>query len=76
MNEVKISQLNKTNAIYSSDLLILNQNGATKTIEAATLFESILKDTSSYVTENGETIASIEERLSNIEGALRSAGML
>lgn len=76
MNEVKISQLNQTNTIYSNDLLILNQNGATKAVKAGTLLESILKDVSKYVTEDGATIADIKERLSDIEGALRSAGIL
>lgn len=76
MNEVKISQLKQTNTIYSNDLLVLNQNGATKAVKAGTLLESILKDSSNYVTENGVTIADIKERLSDIEGALRSAGIL
>lgn len=76
MNEVKISQLNKTKTINSDDLMILNQNGATKSVSVGTIFETILQDSKNYVTENGETIASIKERLSDIEGALHSAGML
>lgn len=76
MNEVKISQLNQTNTIYSNDLLILNQNGATKAVKASTLLESVLAESENYVTKDGEIITSIKERLSDIEGALRSAGLL
>lgn len=76
MNEVKISQLNKAKMINSDDLMILNQNGATKAVSVGTILETILKDSKTYVTENGETISSIKERLLEIEEALRSAGML